>query len=178
MSQVHKKPSTVKNTPSTAILRDQGLDKNEKLRVCLATACGCLDVMHYLTPGADHSKKKRTLKTLREMLIKQTGRCVPGIAKRRNAIFTDHVRAADTVIKALLKEQENHVNVTLNLAYYAASRLPISDNHIEKMAKLVEMWPEAFLSEKERLEDSGAKIFARINKQAETYTFEREGVPL
>jgi hypothetical protein len=64
----------------------------------------------------------------------------------------------------------------LNLAYYAAGQLPIGKNHIEKVAKLFEMWPEATMSDPEKLEDSGTKIFKLIYKQAETYVFEREGV--
>ena len=161
-----------------ALVREASLSNEEKLRVALATACGCLDVIHYLTPGPEHTKKKRSLTKLRETLIKQTGRKVPGIKRSRERIFTDHVRAADTILKELVKEQKNHINVFLNFALYCTKKLPISSTHYLKVLGLFEMWPEATIAKEEHLKDSGDKIFNRIQEQAQNYKIEREGLPL
>jgi hypothetical protein len=157
------------------LLKENKLSDDDMRRVYLALASGALDAILYLTPGPSHMKKKRMVSQLRELLPKHTMNRLPGVATDKRDLFGDYISAGDTLLKELIKESKEPINLLLNLVQYCSQYFPIKKTHFDKVNVLFDLWDEAKLSPD--LEASGEAITARLEEKAKLVTLERVGIP-
>ena len=149
------------------------LSRWEQQRVYVAVACGCLEMIHKMIPGPDHSKHKRMVRDARQMILDGIATQLPGIPKHHLATFHLYCTAADDVLKTLAEDPAQHVHILLNLTAYCLHKLPMRDRHWNKFNPLFDLLPDANRSTDTT---AGDNIFGLIDAEVENLTAQTKGI--
>lgn len=148
---------------------------NEKKRIYLAVAIGCLNTIHNAIPGPPHRKQKRVLRQFGEQLNRQQY----GFTKVSDVnlqLFQDHLVAAGTILDQVLEETEQAgLHVMLNLTGFCLKELPLSQRYYERYDSLFTFWEGVHKSDDI---ESGNQIFQRIDAEVQKRVAQRSGITL
>ena len=133
----------------------------------LSVAYECLNAMSQITPGADHTKLKRTTAQLAEKFIKDIRPRLVGIRPRDMRLFKEYAASSTAVIEDITKNGATRVHVLLNLVSYCMEKIPTRAGHWTKLEELFKMssGTGAWHVKEDKKLLSGDSIFARIERE-------------
>lgn len=153
---------------------DNNLSKGEMQNVFFAVACGCLLTIVQITPGAKHTKRKRTLLNLHNEVFGYAVMHLPKVNEANIPMFNDIITASTKVMDKIVEETgQSGVHVMLNLVGFCMENFPVLKKHTDKYNSLFELWG----NEARQYEDAraGDRIFQRIESEAQILVAQRGG---
>jgi hypothetical protein len=150
----------------------QELNGNEHLMVRLAVACGSLEGLNKMEEGPSHSRKKRMLRDLREILVTKVG--LPRVTQKNMGLFGHYITASEATIVEIIKKADRPEHILLNLIRYCLVDQPMKDTHRSKIDHFFGMWDGAYMYPD--LQETGDSLFKEIETEARRKSIQSNGV--
>lgn len=154
----------------------RNLTEKEKKNVHLAVAAGALETIYNNLDEPKHSRRKRTLHNVREMILTDIAPLLPMINHHNMEMFKETIYCSERVLNQILDENKGQkLHIMLNLVGFCLHELPTRDKHWRAYNSLFDMWDEAYHYNDVR---SGDRIFERIEAELKIQVAQRGGVIL